>query len=332
MDLNKSSAYTLISLLEGATNSAEIIKRMPGVELRTTQRALERLSDLELVESTGPSNAPKYSVNYQTLLTYNVAEKFLTDENRPESSYNFALVDWLNSCASSELTKIIGTKIPKSPQKMSQRDVEHLTIELSWKSSALEGNTYTLLDTNLLLTEGVRPKNRTDFETQMIINHKDAIEFIMQNTEAFSGKIAFKTVVQLHRIIGKNLGIDAGVRKRVVKISASNYTPPTTPSILREQADKILTIISNQDQPFTKALLALALMPYLQTFEDGNKRTGRLLANAILISTVGQGFSLRKVEARDLALAYLQFYEFNSMHNLRQILSSQLNDGGGLDS
>jgi Fic family protein len=158
----------------------------------------------------------------------------------------------------------------------------------------------------------------------MILNHKDAIAFIVENADLFRSKISFSTVEELHKIIGRNLGIPAGVRKKIVKISASNYTPPATPQLLRENADRILCVIDRFADPIVRSLLALSLIPYLQIFEDGNKRTGRMLANAILISAIGRGFSLRKVSARELALAYLAFYEFNSLKRLSDILNAEL--------
>jgi Fic family protein len=215
-------------------------------------------------------------------------------------------------------------KLIHDNEKMSAKDLEHLTIELSWKSSSLEGNTYTLLDTQLLLVEGIKAKNKTDFETQMILNHKNAIAFIIENPELFSNDVLFSTVEELHRIIGNNLGIEAGIRKKLVRISASNYVPLANPYQLKEAMQTVLAVIGRSKSPFVRALLALSLVPYLQAFEDGNKRTGRMLANAILISTVHRGFSLRKAEARRLALAYLSFYEFNSMHALSKILKSEL--------
>jgi len=208
---------------------------------------------------------------------------------------------------------------------MTPKELEHLTIELSWKSSALEGNTYTLLDTQLLIMEGIKAKNRTEFETQMILNHKNAIAFIVENKELFNRNIKFSTIEELHRIISSNLGIENGIRKRLVRITASNYEPLSNPHQLREKADDILEIINKSENPFMKSLLALSLLPYLQAFEDGNKRTGRMLANAILISSVGKGFSLRKTDTRKLALAYLSFYEFNSINSLSKILQTELN-------
>ena len=330
MDLNKSSSYVLLNLLQGYTKSAEINERIPDIDVRSIQRALDRLVNLQLVQRNGASNNPTYSIKYENLLGFNIASKLLEDENRPESSFNHELIDWFAHKSSAELTRIVipqdTVELHATPIKMTAKDLEYLTVELSWKSSALEGNTYTLLDTQLLLTEGIKAKNRTEFETQMIFNHKDAISFIVENPELFANDIAFATVEELHKIIGKNLGIANGVRKRVVKISASNYIPLANPHQLRENADRILGIINQSANPFLKSLLALCLVPYLQIFEDGNKRTGRMLANAVLISGIGRGFSLRRVSAKELALAYLAFYEFNSVKALSRILATELSN------
>ncbi len=324
MKLNKSSSYVLIAILHGYTTGAQIADFLQTMEVRTIQRALARLLELSLVVQSGPSNAPSYAANYPAIFTLNLEEKILTDESRPVSIFNYALLEWLKDLPTNKVEEYVGTTVPQSFKMMSARDLEYLTIELSWKSSALEGNTYSLLDTQLLLTEGIRAKNRTEFETQMILNHKNAVDFIIRNRDIFGGTITFAAIEELHKIIAYNIGIDTGVRRRIVKISASNYTPPESPHKIREAAEKILHIINVQQNPFTKSLLALSLIPYLQIFEDGNKRTGRLLANAILMSTVGYGFSLRKVQARDLALAYLAFYEFNSLARLRKILQTEL--------
>jgi Fic family protein len=324
MRLNKNTLYVLIYLLGGATTTPEIGKKMPQLDIRSIQRALERLLENDLVTRSGPVNSPAYSIHYPVLLAAKFPEKILEDEERPESFFNHELLDWLEKVPTNLLESFSKAISSTESHKITAKELEYLTVELSWKSSALEGNTYTLLDTQLLLIEGVKAKGRTEFETQMILNHKDAVAFIIENANLFKGKINFSTVEELHRIIGRNLGISAGVRKRLVKISASNYVPPASPQQLRENADRILAIIDRFTDPVIRSLLALSLIPYLQIFEDGNKRTGRMLANAILICTVGKGFSLRKVSARELALAYLAFYEFNSIKSLSDILNTEL--------
>ena len=328
MNLNKNTSYVLIHLLNGNNTAKKISELMQGIDIRSIQRALQRLTELDLIKRIGNNN-PTYTNNYEKIIYFNILDKLLEDENRPVSMFNRDLIDWLLKLPEDKLKSLVRNSfdeknISKHADLMSAKELEHLTIELSWKSSSLEGNTYTLLDTQLLLLEGIKAKNKTEFETQMILNHKDAIRFIIENKELFSNDIKFRTVEELHKLIGNNLGIATGVRKRIVKISASNYEPLSNPHILRENADNILQIINKNNDPYIKALLALALIPYLQTFEDGNKRTGRMLANAILISTVNKGFSLRKTDAKSLAIAYLAFYEFNSLHGLSTILQTEL--------
>ena len=325
MKLNKSSSYVLIYLLQGYETAATISEQLKSVDIRSVQRSLIRLVDLGVITRTGTNN-PTYSVNYRQLINLDIDEKFLVDEDRPSTTLNHQFIAWLNGLPREGLEEVFGnhTSQYQPGAKMTAKELEYLTIELSWRSSALEGNTYTLLDTQLLLTEGIKAKNRTEFETQMILNHKDAISFIVENPELFTSSIAFRTVEELHRIIGRNLGIESGIRKKIVRISASNYEPLSGPQQLREAADTVLSVISRVANPFARGLLALALIPYLQVFEDGNKRTGRMLANALLITSIGRGFSLRKTDARELALAYLAFYEFNSVKKLSRILDNEL--------
>lgn len=325
MKLNKSSSFVLMSLLQG-NDTAKTISQHLGMDIRSTQRALLRLVNLNLIIRRG-SNNPSYSVDYGRLVCAEIPPKLLENETRPNTSYNFQLIDWLKTIHNDQLYNLIGdTTNHKTDTKnqMSAKELEYLTVELSWKSSALEGNTYTLLDTQLLITEGIKAKNKTEFETQMILNHKNAVMFIMENPDLFMGNITFSTVEELHRIIGYNLGIESGIRKKIVHISASNYRPVSGAQQLREQMDTILSVISRTHNPFIRALLALAFVPYLQAFEDGNKRTGRMLANALLIHSLGKGFSLRGTDQRKLALAYLSFYEFNSIKSLQTILRNEL--------
>jgi hypothetical protein len=328
MNLNKNTSHVLIHLINGNDTAKKISGYMQGVDVRSIQRALVRLTDLGLLTRIG-TNHPSYKVNYGKLLKLNVADKLLEDENRPKSIFNHELINWLHSLPANELELLLKSNeidklITKHPEQMTAKELEYLTIELSWKSSALEGNTYTLLDTQLLLLEGIKAKNRTEFETQMILNHKDAVAFIIENRDLFSANIKFRTVEELHRIIGNNLGIASGIRKRLVRITASNYEPLSNPHQLRENADNILEIINKAQNPYVRALLALACVPYLQIFEDGNKRTGRMLANAVLMSSINRGFSLRKTDVRKLAIAYLAFYEFNSVNALDKILQAEL--------
>lgn len=324
MHLNKTSAYTLLCVLGGVTTAAQVSQKLPNVNLRSIQRALARLNQAGLLNKQGSNNNPTYSPYYPAVLYQNISSKLLEDDNRPGTVFNHQLISWLDGLKGHQLDDLFGGRVAGSTKKMSSKELEHLTIELSWKSSALEGNTYTLLDTQLLISQGVKAKNRTEFETQMILNHKNAIAFIMKNPNLFGRRVKLSAVEELHRLIGFNLGIGAGIRGKTVGVTASNYRPLDNSHQLKDNATIILRIINRASNPLAKTLLALSLIPYLQLFEDGNKRTGRLLANALLIGSGGRGFSLRRTDAKDLALAYLAFYEFNSLRVLSQILKEEL--------
>lgn len=326
MKLNNNSAYVLLCLLEGYGTATAIAKQLTNVDIRSIQRALVRLVEMGVAQRSGVRNNPIYSPHYAHLLKLEIPDKIIDDEKRPNSTFRHAFIDWAGHVSNEALDTLFATDHHQvaTRAKMSAKELEYLTIELSWKSSSLEGNTYTLLDTQLLLLEGLKAKNKTEFETQMILNHKNAITFIVEQGELFENTIDFKTVEELHRIIGYNLGISPGVRKSPVRISASNYQPLAIRQQLREAAERVLFIINRVSDSSTRALLALALIPYVQIFEDGNKRTGRMLSNAILINTIGRGFSLRKTDTKRLAMAYLFFYEFGSLYALSHILQNEL--------
>ena len=105
--------------------------------------------------------------------------------HRPTSSFNFELINWLLATDKQTWATILPTTKAITRRKLTTREIEDLTIELSWKSSALEGNSYTLLDTELLLKSNIRAKNKTNFETQMILNHGQAMAFIIDNPRCF---------------------------------------------------------------------------------------------------------------------------------------------------
>lgn len=323
MKLNKNTSFVLIHLLNGLNSASKISEQMPNINLRSIQRALVRLTQLGLISRRGINN-PYYTINYDKVLTQALNVDLLENVYRPKSSFNFNLLSWLINNPDYNLADLLNIKKISSANPMTKKELEYLTVELAWKSSELEGNTYSLLDTEILLTKGIKAKDKTNFENQMILNHKQALDFIVGNPNLFKQKIKFATVEEIHRRLGHNLEIEPGIRRRLVRISSSNYEPLFDPHKIRETMDLILKIINCQADPLIKALLAFGFIPYLQAFEDGNKRTGRLLANAILIHSINQGFSLRSVEAKQLALAHLSFYEFNSLVGLSRILRQEL--------
>ena len=160
-----------------------------------------------------------------------------------------------------------------------------LLIDLSWASSHLEGNTYSLLETERLIAFGQAAEGKNTFETQMILNHKQAIEFLVESGTEL-GFDAY-SMLNLHALLSDNLlpnpAAGGRIRQIPVGIGRSVYTPLATPQLLEEYFQCCLTIASGIDDPFEQSFFALVHLSYLQAFEDVNKRVARLAANIPLI-------------------------------------------------
>jgi Fic family protein len=208
------------------------------------------------------------------------------------------------------------------PDVIRKKELERLIIELSWKSSKIEGNTYTLLDTEKLILENKAAPGKTKDETQMILNHKEAFEFVQKNKDQFK-KLNRGVVEGLHKILVKKLGVGFNLRKKPVGVTGSIYRPLDNEFQIAEALNDLTTKIVNTPSPYIKALLALIGISYIQPFDDGNKRTGRLLANAILMANNLAPLSYRSVEEKDYREATLVFYELNSVIPFKKIFISQ---------
>jgi Fic/DOC family len=161
------------------------------------------------------------------------------------------------------------------------RDIlQRLLIDLSWASSRLEGNTYSRLDTERLIEHGRVAEGKDAVETQMILNHKAAIDYLVH---APSVAVDAHTVIALHALLSDGLMRDAAasgrIRRRVVEVSGSVYHPLGLPQRLEELFEIVLRMAAEIDDPFEQSFFLMVHLPYLQPFEDVNKRTSRLAAN-----------------------------------------------------
>ena len=156
-----------------------------------------------------------------------------------------------------------------------------LLIDLSWNSSRLEGNTYSLLDTDRLIRQGTQSKGKDVLEAQMILNHKAAIEFLVESAPV----IGFNrhTILNLHGILSDGLLADptaSGRLRRIpVGISGSTFSPLSVPQQIQECFELVLEKTEKISNPYEQAFFAMVQLPYLQPFEDVNKRVSRLGAN-----------------------------------------------------
>ena len=199
--------------------------------------------------------------------------------------------------------------------------MDRLLIDLSWNSSRLEGNTYSLLETQRLLEAGEAAVGRAAHETQMILNHKAAIELLAEH----AGAIGFNryTLCNLHALLSENLLPEAAaggrLRTHAVGIGASVYHPPEVPSFIEECFDQILATAAAIHDPFEQAFFAMVQLPCLQPFEDVNKRVSRLAANIPLVQRNLGPLSFVDVPQTDYTHAILGVYELNRVDYLRDV-------------
>ncbi len=199
--------------------------------------------------------------------------------------------------------------------------LDRLLIDLAWNSSRLEGNTYSLLETQRLLEAGETADGKATHEAQMILNHKAAIEMLADPTE----EIGFNryTVCNLHGLLSDNLLSDPAacgrLRSRPVGISGTVFHPLEVPQQIEESFELILTKANAIDDPFEAAFFVMVQLPYLQAFEDVNKRVSRLAANIPMIRHNFCPLSFVDVEADDYVNALIGVYELQRIEYLRDV-------------
>ena len=245
------------------------IPNLERVELTTEQQSTIPLSEdgkaiLALVSQTENQRIPAgYDRSFLENYRPNI-DSYLTIEEKQK------LAEWGK------------TRDENQPAGTYAREIlNRLLIDLSWNSSRLEGNTYSLLDTELLIHEGQAATSKTPRETQMILNHKEAIEFLVES----SNEVDFNryTILNLHALLSNNLLPNPAASGRLrlfgVGITNSVFTPLGIPQLIEEFFDLILEKARQIENPFEQAFFILIQIPYLQPFDDVNKRVSRLAAN-----------------------------------------------------
>jgi Fic family protein/DNA-binding transcriptional ArsR family regulator len=199
--------------------------------------------------------------------------------------------------------------------------LNRLLIDLSWNSSRLEGNTYSLLDTKRLIEFGQEAEGRDRLEAQMIVNHKDAISFLVGTAD----EIGFNryTILNLHGILAHNLLADEAAAGRLrhiaVGIEKSTFHPLEVPQLIEECFNQILTTAAAIQDPFEQALFIMVQLPYLQPFDDVNKRVSRLAANIPFIKCNLFPLSFTDVPRSLYTEATLGVYELNRVNLLKDV-------------
>ena len=311
-----------------------------GMNLKESPATVKRIL-AGLVESgqavvIGQGRATRYSVSAQAHVTMplNIDTYFEkeTDERIVQTDFNFELINDILpkvelftpqekeqlDALQAQFTKNIKDITPTEYRK----EMERLGIDLSWKSSQIEGNTYSLLETEKLLKEKQTAQGKTKEEAVMLLNHKDALDYILEEPEHLK-KLTIRRIEELHTLLVKELDVDKGIRRRRVGVTGTNYRPLDNEFQIREALEDSCRLINGKESVFEKALLALVLISYIQAFSDGNKRTARMTSNAILIAKRYCPISFRTVDSVDYKKAMLIFYEQNNISAFKKIFIDQ---------
>jgi len=192
---------------------------------------------------------------------------------------------------------------------------ERLLIDLSYNSSRLEGNTYSLLDTEKLVVEGIAAEGKIHEDSVMIMNHKEAILFLVENAEEI--ELNPFTIFNLHNLLSQDLLTNpescGDIRKIEVNIGKSTYKPLNNPHLIKEYLELLLLKARKIEDPFEQSFFVLAHMSYLQAFEDVNKRTARLTSNIPFIKENLCPLSFIDISRNDYSAAMLIIYETNNV-------------------
>lgn len=312
----------------------ELVKLSENVSLVTVKRALSGMADNGVLVVSGSGRSVSYGVSAIGRIFLEIdAHNYCSidpDKRYGLSQYDFDLFSSMpdNIFTDDELkvledaTATYRLRAKDMPKTLQKKELERFVIELSWKSSRIEGNTYTLLDTEKLLLENKEAVGKTKQETQMILNHKNAFNFIYENTGQFK-TVTQKNLEELHAILIKDLDVDTGLRKKMVGIIGSRYKPLDNVYQISDAVDVLGATIQRMSSPYAKALIALLGISYIQPFNDGNKRTSRLMANAVLLAHGLSPLSYRSVDENEYREAVLVFYELNSIIPFKKIFINQ---------
>ncbi len=318
------------------TSSNQIFKSLHlNIGYSTFKRKLSQLVSKDLISTIGVGKATRYrtSPTYRILRPTDIDQYFRKeiDERIIGNTFNFELLDLLVSTSLFSHSELIELNFLQekyqhniSNQEKSQKkiELERLAIDLSWKSSQIEGNTYSLLETEILIKEKIKAVGKTKEEAIMLLNHKEAIDFLIENPD-YLFPLNVSKIVDIHRLLVKELDIDKQIRRFRVGISGTNYKPLDNEFQIIDALERACQIVNQKDNIFEKALLVLLLLSYIQPFTDGNKRTARIVANSILIHFGFCPISYRTVEPLDYKKAILVFYEQNNLYAFKNIFIEQ---------
>lgn len=333
----RQSILSLI-LQRGSMRSSQVHDALRGMHedlsLVTVKRALSRMAKMGYLSSSGAGRSTAYALATNGRLSIDIdAKRYCSmdpDERYGSKTFHVDVLDEMPAefFTDAELrtlklaTKEYVRRTAHVSKTIAKKELERLVIELSWKSSKIEGNTYTLLDTEKLILEHREAPGHDKSEARMILNHKDAFALIHAHPRDFR-TLTRANLEHLHRQIVKGLGVGSGLRRSPVGITGSRYQPLDNIHQITDAIHALARAVKRMKTPYAKALLALLGISYIQPFEDGNKRSARLMANALLLANGCAPLSYRSVNENEYREATLVFYELNSVVPFKRIFIEQ---------
>ena len=295
----------------------ELASTTPDASRITLIRDLNYLQAKGLVVTAGKGPATVYSITAAAkgLKLYDPAAYLLEEPDSRQVQFTAFMAEHLN-----RLENIMDKKkLDRAEQlatdyrlrrgsDVANRELERFIIEFSWKSSKIEGNTYSLLDTEQLIKGSVEAAGHSREEATMILNHKTAFDYIWQHNQDYR-QLSRTSIEEIHQLLTQNLGISRGLRQSPVGIIGTAYAPPASQAEISSHLDQIIRLVNDCREPIISSLIALVGISYLQPFADGNKRTARLASNALLIAHDYPPLSYRTVDENAFKGALILFYE-----------------------
>ena len=321
---------------QGQTSISKIQELLNnGPSIPTLNRDIAKLVEANYLKKLGAGRSITYIIApyYKLFAPINASDYFDLDPDMRGAKTRFNLELLLSLYGISiftnqeiailqKLKQEYQTNITSLSPTLYQKELERLTIELSWKSSQIEGNTYSLLETERLFREKQEADNKTKEEAIMLLNHKDAFTYLMEH-KTLAETLDLRTLEEIHSLLIKDLNVGRNIRSRAVGITGTAYKPLDNEYQIRESLEIMCDLINSKDNGFERALIAVALISYIQPFEDGNKRTGRMISNALLVADDACPLSYRSVDSLDYKKAMLLFYEQNNLAAFKTIFIKQ---------
>jgi Fic family protein len=289
---------------------------------------------LVIINDDGPATTYQSSSS-SSLLRYIDADEYFSQDSDQRSITETPISEFLDTIADNDLltqtekveyaekNRYFQERLADISPTIYNRELERFTIELSWKSARIEGNTYSLLETEDLIKNHHASPEHTAEEAQMILNHKDALDAILRELPIYR-KLNSYDVLSLHQILTKDLRVESGIRTGVVGITGTNYRPIDNQFQLKEAFDKMIDVVNAKENPLEKAIIASGMIAYLQPFMDGNKRTARLVGNAILLAHEYVAPSYRAVGEVEYKKAVLLIDEQQNFYEYKRIFLGQI--------